>query len=271
MIRRLDGLLVCSGWQSWVSQVSSRRNSARSSVGANSFLKNHPPKSQPLFRTTVPSAGWRLARLEVTALWMTQGPLCLVSPSRSDTDSRCYLVFTRCLSRWERSVSASLYPWWCLCLESRPRQILPRSPRYFAAKCCCEIFDILPSLAQETRCFAPEKRAFYSLPVQSRTTLHKNRRVGFSTRVSTHVSLRSSKIMSIHSESQWYFGDMISSWAVCPAEQVRNKEIQVSGIDFTQHLDILLRFCRQFPLFQFFDILPKELPAGSVWAYWRAL
>ena len=31
--------------------------------------------------------------------------------------------------------------------------------------------------------------------------------------------------------------------------------------------DILLRFCRQFPLFQFFDILPKELPAGSVWAY----
>ena len=115
--------------------------------------------------------------------------------------------------------------------------------------------------------FAPGKRVLYPLPVQSRATFHKNRRVGLSTWVSTHVSLNSSKIKSIHSESQRYFGDMISSWPVYPAERVKNKEIQVSGIDFTQHLDILFRFCRQFPLFQFFDILPKELPAGSVWAY----
>ena len=27
------------------------------------------------------------------------------------TDSRCYLVFTRCLSRCKLSVSVSLYPW----------------------------------------------------------------------------------------------------------------------------------------------------------------
>ena len=39
------------------------------------------------------------------------------SGSMSDADSHCYLVFTRCLSRW-RSVSVSLYPWRCLCLES---------------------------------------------------------------------------------------------------------------------------------------------------------
>ena len=30
-----------------------------------------------------------------------RGSSTSVSPSRSDTDSRCYLVFTRCLSRWE--------------------------------------------------------------------------------------------------------------------------------------------------------------------------
>ena len=65
--------------------------------------------------------------------------------------------------------------------------------------------------------FAPEKRVLYPLPVQSRT-FPKNRRVGFSTRVSTHVSLSSSKI---HSESQLYFGDMISSSAVYPAERVK--------------------------------------------------
>ena len=34
------------------------------------------------------------------------------------SDSCCYLVLTRCLSSWKRSVSVSLYPWWCLCLES---------------------------------------------------------------------------------------------------------------------------------------------------------
>ena len=102
--------------------------------------------------------------------------------------------------------------------------------------------------------FAPEKRVFYPLPVQSRAMFHKNCRVGFPTRVSTHVSLSSSKIMSI------------VDGQCDPAERVRNKEIQIPGIDFTQHLDILLRFFRQFPLFQFFDILQKELPAGSVWA-----
>ena len=133
-------------------------------------------------------------------------------------------------------------------VRARPRQILLWSPRYFAAKCCCEVFDILPSLAQETRYFAPFCSGKTCIIATSRT-FYKNRRVGFSTRVSTHVSLNSSKIKSIHSESQRYFGDMISSWAVYPAERVKNKEIQVSGIDFTKHLDILLRFCRQFPLF----------------------
>ena len=90
--------------------------------------------------------------------------------------------------------------------------------------------------------------------------------------VSQHgFQLPSSKIKSIHSESHRSFGDIISSWAVYPAERVKNKEIQVSGIDFTQHLDILLQFFGQFPLFEFFDILPKELPAGSVWAYFAGL
>ena len=49
---------------------------------------------------------------------MANGPQRLFNASRSDTESRCYLVFSRCFSRGKRSVSVSLYPWWCLSLES---------------------------------------------------------------------------------------------------------------------------------------------------------
>ena len=106
--RRFDGLLVCSGWQLWISQVSSKVGGiARAPVWGATLSFNSSPKSQPLLCTVVPSAGLRPVGLEVTALRMTEGLRRLFSLSSSDTDSRCYLVFTRCLSRWKRSVSVS--------------------------------------------------------------------------------------------------------------------------------------------------------------------
>ena len=65
-----------------------------------------------------PARAGELDGLEATTLWMANAAQRFFSTSMSDTDSRCYLVFTRCLSRWKRSVSVSLYPWWCLRLES---------------------------------------------------------------------------------------------------------------------------------------------------------
>ena len=47
---------------------SSRRNSASFKCGSKPIPKKSSPKSQPLFCTVVPSAGLRLAGLEVTAL-----------------------------------------------------------------------------------------------------------------------------------------------------------------------------------------------------------
>ena len=42
-------------------------------MGSKPFLQSSP-KSQPLLRTVVPSAGLRLVGLEVTAVRMTEGP-----------------------------------------------------------------------------------------------------------------------------------------------------------------------------------------------------
>ena len=43
-------------------------------MGSKPFSYKSSPKSQPLLRTVVPSAGLRLVGLEVTALRMTEGP-----------------------------------------------------------------------------------------------------------------------------------------------------------------------------------------------------
>ena len=117
--RRFDGLFVCCGWQSWVSQVSSKVGGlALAPVwGANPFLQ--------IIAEVATTTSYCCAQRVLATSWFggdsvanDRGTSTSVSPSRSDTDSRCYLVFTRCLSRWKRSVSVSLYPWWCLCLES---------------------------------------------------------------------------------------------------------------------------------------------------------
>ena len=50
-----------------------------------------------------PARACELDGLETTALWMANRPQRLFSTSMSDTDSRCYLVSTRCLSRWKRA------------------------------------------------------------------------------------------------------------------------------------------------------------------------
>ena len=152
-----------------------------------------------------------------------------------------------------------------VCLAgTRPRQILLRSPRYFAAKCCCEIYDILPSLAQESRYFAPfcsgKTCNFIQFPYNPVQRFIKSQ----GRFLNTDFHARVPEFFQNPVDPQWI--PVIFRWhdLVLGSVSCWTKEIQVSGIDFTQHLDILLRFCRQF--FQFFDILPKELPAGSVWA-----
>ena len=76
---------------------SSRRNSASSSVGSNPFPNNHRQSRNHYFVLLCPAQcglETTVAVLEVTALRMTEGHRRLFSPSRSDTDSLRYLVFT---------------------------------------------------------------------------------------------------------------------------------------------------------------------------------
>ena len=100
-------------WMAVVSQSSvkkSRRNSASSGVGSKPFLQ--------IIAEVATTTSYCCAQRGLATSWFggdsvanDRGSSTSVSPSRSDTDSRCYLVFTRCLSRWKRSVSVSLYPW----------------------------------------------------------------------------------------------------------------------------------------------------------------
>ena len=129
------------------------------------------------------------------------------------------MLVTQCACSWTSAPSLAARVTWSTqpAACGRPRQILLRSPRYVAAKS----FDILPTLALETRYFAPfcsGKHIFYPLPVQRFIKSHgRFLNTGFHTCVPGFC-----KIMLIHSESQWYFGDMISSLAAHQAERGRN-------------------------------------------------
>ena len=78
----------------------------------HTHFSNYRRSRTNLFFTVLPpERACELDGLEATSVLMANGPQRLFSTSMSNTDTRCYIVFTRCLSRWKRSVSVSLYPW----------------------------------------------------------------------------------------------------------------------------------------------------------------